>query len=247
MANNEINISYYIYPVKRIKLSLPIRIKNFISATASANTFYRKFCKKNGIDLPLRRDIRWSLPEDFIVEHNRLEQLGASRDRIISAFYEKYIQKQSELEVALGAEQQKSLQQEAYVKTEEERLKNYVSDRKKTKDPQEIIYLDAKIKSQDSLVKNQKYIYNEQLAELARLASIDALNYENWNDQLKNIEDEIVDASYKFILRLGRKVTKKLSFSDFKYSKPDYSEKVLLIIQKSKPSDVHKSKFMKVK
>ena len=247
MATNEISIGEYIFPVESIKLSLPIRIKNFTVSVFGARNFYKKFCAKNGIDLPLRKDVKWSLPEDYMVEHNRIEQLAASRDRIISAFHEKYIQTQASLDVAVGAMRQKVAHQENYLEMEREKLAQYKSQKQKTKDASELIFLESKINSQKSLIKNQEFTLNEISAELAQLESIEELNFENWNDQLKNIEDEITSQTYKFILRLGRIVTRKLSYSDFKYIKPEYSEKVLVIMQMSKPSISHKAKIKKVK
>ena len=247
MSTNEINVSKYVFPVDIIKLSLLIRIKNYIVATIGSGRFYRFFCAKNGINLPLRNDVRWSLPEDYVVEHNRLDQLGASRDRIISAYYNKYAIMQANLDDAIVASRQKLVQQENYLNAEKERLKQYVVNRNKSKDPQEIIFLDSKIESQKSLINNQEFILNESGAELSQLRSVKEVNYENWNDQLKNIEDEISSTSYKFILRLTRKVGRKLNYSDFKYIKPDYSEKVQLIIQSSKQTSAHKAKVKKVK
>ena len=241
------NLGDLIYPVEAIKLSLPIRIKNFCIAFFGANNFYRKFCKKNGIDLPLRNDVHWSLPEDYIVEHNRLDQLGASRDRIISAYHGKYIETQERLDNALTAARHKVEQQVNYVEIEKENLERIKTELEKSKDPQEKIFLESRRGTQKSLVANQEYVLNEMQAELAQLDSIEELNFENWNDQLKNIEDEITSASYKFILRLARKVNRKLSYSEFKYLKPEYSEKVLMIVQTSKPSITHKAKMKKVK
>ena len=241
------NIGNYVFPVEAIKLSLPIRIKNVLVSFFGAGGFYKKFCKKNGIDLPLRKDVHWSLPEYYIVEHNRIEQLAASRDRIISAYHGKYIETQSSLDDAIEAEKHKVAQQEKYIEAESDCYKRMDESLKKSKDPQEIIYLESRLEAQKSLIANQEFVLNEMMAELAQLESIEELNFENWNDQLKNIEDEITSTTYKFILRLARKVNRKLSFTEFKYIKPEYSEKVLMIIQASKPSIAHKAKIKKVK
>lgn len=247
MASNEVYIGKYIFSAKDITLSMPIRIRNYLIATFGANDFYRRFCKKNGIDLPLRNDVHWSLPEEYNVEHVVIDRLGESRDRIISAFHEIYVQTQSDLEDATAAQKRRVESQEKYLELERAKLEQYISDRQKSKDAQELIFLDSKIKTQESLVSNQEFLLDEMEAELSRYESVEEINFENWNDQLKNIEDEITSETFKFIMRLGRKVKKKLSYSEFQYIKPEYSEKVHMIVQMSKPSIVHKAKVKKVK
>lgn len=210
---------------------------NFV-AFIDRRSFYKRFCNDNSIQENAIN--KKYLPNKYLVEHDRILRLGKSRDRIIAQIYQEYKNKSLNTEYAINlatkdiAEKEKEI--EDYQKTLLETKKKASSE----KDPAEAIYLQSVVSNLDTSIKNQKIVLQEKEGHYAELLGVKVNNDDNWENQLKQIEDEVDACTMNFIRRLGRKVNKKLGFSNFYYVVPEYSEKVKQIKEMTHASSSNK-------
>lgn len=198
-----------------------------IVAFFDRRSFYRKFCNDNSIRQNASN--KKYLPSRYLVEHDRITRFGKSRDRIIAQVYLKYTEKAENTEYAIKKLVEALHEQEGTIKKYESDLEVIKKKAAQEKNPAEAIYLESVASNIDTSIKNQKLHLKEMEERFAELQGIKINNQENWDNQLKQIEDEVDICITDFIRALTKKVKRKLDFSNFYYITPEYSEKVKLI------------------
>ena len=225
------NYDIYRFVARDIELSVLNKIRYYFVGISERRSFFRKFCADNGIELPIRQDFKNSLPDEYCVVNARIDQLAKIRDSAIVEAWGVYGVFRDRLNARIAYYEAAIANQEQYLCNEKERLSRSRANYKVEKDPQQQIWLQSKIGEIKAKIENQN-------TELLRLCGVrDELtilckkNESSWKQQLTLIESKIEDETIKFIKNLGRRVIKKIAFSDFIYAKPDYSDQAKKIIE----------------
>ena len=213
-----------IFVARDIRFSFLYILSANIVALFDRKSFYNRFCTDNGIEG--KNAAKKYLPQKYLVEHSRIERFGKSRDRIIARAYLDFYNKSLNTNYAIAGAEKDIASQKALIKEYEDQLLETKKRAMQEKDAAEAIHLQSVVSNLATSIKNQKNILTQKEDYYADLLGIRINNEENWIAQLKQIEDEVDACIMNFIRKLGRRVVRKMSFSNFYYITPTYSDKV---------------------
>lgn len=221
------NYNDLIFVAKDIRFNHFYILSAKLSAFFDRKSYYKKFCSDNGI--VDEKAAKKYLPSRYLVEHTRINRFGKSRDRIIAQAYIDFQNKSLNTDYAIK-ETERSLEEQKGVIAEYKANLSATKKRLETeKDPAEKIYLQGMIWNITTSIKNQEIALRNIESDYSELLGIEINNDENWKQQLKQIEDEVDNCIVDFIRSLCRRITRRLSYVNFEYVKPEYSEKVKAI------------------
>jgi hypothetical protein len=218
------NYNELVFVAKDIRFNFLYIFSNNIVAFFDRKGYYRKFCADNGITNELAA--KKYLPHRYLVQHPRIERFGKSRDRIIVQLFIDYQNKSLNTDYAIRNTEKKINEQKDTIREYESQLNEFEKRLKNENDAAEKIYLQSTISNLGTTIKNQKLVLEGMEDQHAEYLGIQINNEENWTQQLKQVEDEVDSCINDFIRKLCKKITRKLSYINFEYIKPEYSDKV---------------------
>lgn len=209
-----------------IEYNIWFRIGSEIKGFMGRGNTYKVFCNAIGYE-PGRKT---SLPKEYLINHARLDVIAAKRDKIILAIRARYDKNMGNLARDINNTEIQIRDLEKYLENKKKILTECKNRLEKEKDPSNIIALESRVESIQANIENQTQVKDELEAKLECFKEVIVSNKEQWNNQVKIINDEYKNQSSKFCQNLGRKITKKFGYNDFIYISRGYSKSVKKLI-----------------
>lgn len=219
------------YKAAGFRIPLSERIKDFFVGFFDRKKYFKSFCAKNGIELPITKGKHYHLPVSYLVEHDVLnDNFDVCEKAILERYSNKYIVKQQKIDKQLIDVKTKIEDEKRVLKQEENQLQALIKKMNASKDSQLRLWCQSKMGTMKAKINNIKTTISELDSEKEKLEAQKKQNIANWKKQVEIIENEIYNQNRRFVLNLTKKITRKLGFTDYKYNVKTHSDNIKKIL-----------------